>query len=147
PRRPLTRPGNIVRAVSPVSPLLQIPGMRTFALTLLVTGSAVAQGVAGFTDLSFPNPTSQGSPSLDATVWYPATAAGQNAPLRGRPGGYPVLVFLHGLGVFGSGYAALGQRFAEHDYVVVLANTARTSPTTQIDDGIATYPALVQANA
>lgn len=119
--------------------------MRTLAL-LLVTGSAVAQGIAGFTDLTFPNPTTQGTANIDATVWYPATAAGRNAPLRARPGGYPVLVFLHGLNVIGSGYAALGQRFAEHDYVVVLGNTARSSATTQIDDAIATFPALVNAN-
>jgi hypothetical protein len=118
---------------------------RTLA-SFLCSAAAISQGNAGYADLSFQNPTAQGTATLTATVYYPAMAPGRDAPLLPRAGGHPVVVFLHGLNVLGRGYGALGQRFAEQGYVVVLGNTALSSATTQINDGIAMFPALVQAN-
>lgn len=119
--------------------------MRLLAFALLAV-HASTQGFAGFTNLTLQNPTGQGSPSIPATVYYPANAPGHQSPLLPQPGGHPVLVFLHGLNVLGSGYGALGERFAQRGYVVVLGNTAQSSATQQLADGIATFAALGLAN-
>ena len=48
----------------------------------------------GYRDLSFPNTTGQGSTTLSARVYYPATSSGANTPMVTPPaGGYPVVVF------------------------------------------------------
>ena len=54
--------------------------VRAAACTLLLAACASAQA-AGYRDLAFANPTGQGSSSLQARVYYPATVAGVNAPM------------------------------------------------------------------
>lgn len=116
-------------------------------LVALLAAPLLAQGfAAGRADIVLANPTGQGSANLPATIYYPAATAGLGVPLLPQPGGYRVLVFLHGLNVLGSGYGALGTRFAQNGYVVVLGNTAQSSATLQVQDGIATFAALAQAN-
>ena len=64
--------------------------------------------------MNLPNPTNRGSSTLRARVHYPATRAGQNAPLRPAPAsGYPTVVFLHGYSLVGSAYRDLGDRLAD----------------------------------
>lgn len=117
-------------------------------LAILLAAPLVAQTFAvGHADLVLANPTGQGSANIPATIYYPATTTAPSAPLLPRAGGYRVLVFQHGLNVLGSGYGALGSRFAQNGYVVVLGNTAQSSATLQVQDGIATFAALAQANA
>jgi dienelactone hydrolase len=115
---------------------------------LLFAAPLFAQSfAAGHANLVLANPTGQGSANIPATVYYPAATAGLGVPLLPRPSGHRVLVFLHGLNVLGSGYGALGTRFAQHGYVVVLGNTAQSSASLQVQDGIATFAALAQANS
>jgi len=124
--------------------------IRALALAL---ASALLQPVsvgqeAGYRDLSFPNTTGQGSSTLAARVYYPATSAGANAVMIAPPaGGYPVIVFLHGWTQTGASYSKLGTYLSKKGYVAVLNNTAQFSFSTQADDGIAYFGALVTANA
>ena len=102
----------------------------------------------GYRDLSFPNTTGQGSSTLSARVYYPATSSGANTPMVAPPaGGYPVVVFLHGWTQTGASYSKLGTYLSKKGYVAVLNNTAQFSFSTQADDGKAYFGALVTANA
>jgi pimeloyl-ACP methyl ester carboxylesterase len=103
--------------------------------------------IAGYRNLTLPNPTSQGSSSLPVRIYYPATTAGQNAPIVTPPAsGYPVVVFLHGLFQIGRAYSRLGNHLAKNGYVAVMNETGQFSPSLQADDGAALYHALVVAN-
>ena len=103
---------------------------------------------AGYRGVTWPNTTGQGSATLSARVYYPATAAGVNAPMIAPPaGGYPVVVFLHGFTQVGTSYNRLGSYLSRRGYVVVLNNTGQFSATVQADDAEAYYFALVAANA
>lgn len=122
------------------------PPLRTLLLfTLLLAPAAPAQ--VGWRDDAFANPTTSGSSALLARVHYPATQAGQNAPLRSRAGGYPIVVFLHGYGGLGRNYPDLGDRLAAAGFIAVLSDTARIELQVQRDDGIALLAALRQENA
>ncbi|MCC6672979.1 MAG: hypothetical protein IT458_18080 [Planctomycetes bacterium] len=119
----------------------------TFAVPLLALAlAAQAPFPAGYRDATFPNTTGQGTASLAARVYYPATAAGANQPVRPQAGGYPVLVFLHGFAALGRLYGPLGTAFAEHGCVAVLLDTAQFSGPTLTLDGIAMHGALAVAN-
>ncbi|MCU0864064.1 MAG: hypothetical protein MUC36_09745 [Planctomycetes bacterium] len=120
--------------------------MLPLLAVLLIAPLAAQTFAAGHADIVLANPTGQGSANIPATIYYPAAAPGPGVPLLPRAGGYRVLVFLHGLNVLGSGYGALGTRFAQNGYVVVLGNTAPSSAVLQVQDGIATFAALAQAN-
>ena len=103
--------------------------------------------IAGYRNLTLPNPTAQGSSSLPVRVYYPALATGQNAPMANPPAaGYPTVVFLHGLFVTGSSYSRLGRHLAENGYIAILNDTGQFSPSLQAEDGAALYHALVVAN-
>ena len=106
-----------------------------------------AKGQTGWRDASLPNPTSSGSATLSARIHYPSTQAGPNVPLLPRPGGYPVVVFLHGYGGLGRNYPDLGDRLAAAGFLAVLSDTAMIQPNVQRDDGIALFAALVAENA
>lgn len=115
-------------------------------LTLIITCNVSGQ-IAGYRNLTLPNPTSQGSSSLPVRVYYPALTATQNAPIVAPPAaGYPTVVFLHGLFQIGRAYSRLGRYLAERGYVVVLNETGQFSSSLQADDGAALYHALVVAN-
>lgn len=118
--------------------LLQLSGLS------LTAQSGLAVGIR---DVAWPNTTGQGSGMLTARVHYPATTAGTNAPVLPAPGGWPVVVFLHGFAIQGSAYAALGNAWASRGMVVVLSNTAQFDNVGQEQDGRALYPAVVAANA
>ena len=115
--------------------------------TLSLQLSSTAQE-SGYRDLSFPNTTGQGSNTLSARVYYPAVAAGVNtAMVTPPPGGYPVVVYLHGWTQTGASYSKLGRYLSRKGYVAVLNNTAQFSFSTQADDGKAYFGALTAANA
>ena len=101
----------------------------------------------GVRDVTFANPTSQGSTTLPTRVLYPATVAGSNTPLLQQSGGWPAVTFLHGFALLGSSYEALGRRWAERGFVVALGNTAQFDNLLQEDDGRAMFAALQVANA
>lgn len=113
---------------------------------LLSTVTAQAPYKVGARYEAFLNPTSTGSSLLYASVYYPATQDGYQAPIVKRQGGHPVLVFLHGFGALGQMYPELGFDFARAGYVSVLLNTAQNDPPLQIQDGRASYFALLQEN-
>lgn len=120
-----------------------------FALGLLVASTLAAQTpyAVGSRDVAWPNTTGQGAASLTARVLYPATSAGSNAPLLPQPGGWPVVVFLHGFAITGSSYVPLGSQWAQQGFVVVLSNTSQFDNVGQENDGRALFPALGAANA
>jgi pimeloyl-ACP methyl ester carboxylesterase len=103
--------------------------------------------VSGFQDFTFPNLSGKGTHALWTTVYYPALSEGWMTPIVPRAGGHPVLVFLHGSGLFGHQYPALARNLSDNGYVVVLTNTALTHYPTQVDDARALFPALGVANA
>ena len=123
--------------------------VRALALAasgMLLCSLAVGQE-AGYRDLSFPNTTGQGSSTLSARVYYPATAAGANTPMVTPPaGGYPLGVFLHGWLQQGTSYPKLGNFLAKKGYVAVLNNTGQFSSSVQGNDAKAYYPALSVAS-
>ncbi len=120
---------------------------RAALCATLVAVCAVAQG-AGYRDLSFANPTGQGSSSLQARVYYPATAVGANTPMRTPPpGGYPVVVYLHGWSQLGRNYSRLGRALAEAGYVAVLNDNTPFNTAQQALDGAAYFAALSAAAA
>ena len=116
------------------------------AALLLATAGAAQPFQAAFRDLPLQNRTSQGSTVLQARVYYPGYAPVQNAPMIPRQGGYPVYVFLHGMGSIGSMYTEHGRMFAERGYVCVLSDTAQSDGALQYLDGIAIYPSLTAEN-
>ncbi|MCA8951217.1 MAG: hypothetical protein KDE27_17045 [Planctomycetes bacterium] len=116
----------------------------TFLVSLLLIATASAQ--VGWRDEALPNPTTGGSATLLARCYYPALQSGQNAPLLPRPGGYPIVVFLHGYGGLGRNYPDLGERLAAAGYLAVLSDTAMTDPTLQAADAAALLPALALEN-
>lgn len=126
--------------------------LHTLALSAVasfaIASTAAAQPfAAGFRTDSFPNTTGQGTASLTARVYYPATSAGNGAPLvPPPPAGYPVVVFLHGFAALGSFYPPLGEAWARAGFVAVLGDTAQFAAGTQVLDAIATFAALRTAN-
>lgn len=101
----------------------------------------------GRRDVGWANTTGAGSGTLAARVHYPATAAGSNTPVAPRPGGWPVVVFLHGFASPGTLYGAFGDALAARGYVVVVNNTATFDNNGQEADGRALYSAAVAADA
>ena len=139
-----------------VGTMRTMPSMRSCSPSLLLllfvlqgAGAAIAQAPwpVGVRDVAFANATGQGSSTLAARVLYPATTAGNNAPLVPQPGGWPVIVFLHGFALLGNSYQSLGSDWAANGFVVVLGNTAQFDNVGQEADGRATFAALVAANA
>jgi dienelactone hydrolase len=126
--------------------------MRTssFAVTpaLLLAASLSAQPYApAWRDLPIANRTSQGSSVLQARVYYPGVAAGQGQALVPNASGYPVYVFLHGLGSLGQAYWPVGDMFAQRGWVCVLPDTAVSDSGLQLADAKAMFASLVAENA
>ena len=115
-------------------------------LVSLLPAAAAQLAQPGFRDEVFQNSTGSGSSQLRARVYYPATTAGYNAPLLALPGGYPVIVFQHGFGLPGSAYGLFGQELSSRGYVVVQGETAVTSSSLQVLDGLAMFPTLEAVN-
>jgi pimeloyl-ACP methyl ester carboxylesterase len=115
---------------------------------LLTTGLASAQVpyLVGVHDVAWANTVGIGSAILLARVSYPATAAGQDAPVLPSPTGWPVVVFLHGYGRIGSDYSLLAKAWAERGFAVVALDTARFDFVLQEADAIATHGLLPAAN-
>lgn len=115
----------------------------------LLAGALAGQQSVGHLDVSWPNHTGAGSPTLDARLHYPALASGLNAPMAppASPNGYPVVVFLHGYDKLGSDYVAIGSALAESGYVAVMLNTAQWSFQLMLDDTRALFAALASVSA
>ncbi len=107
--------------------------MRPIALSslagLVLSGALLAQHPVGTFDVSWANPTGQGSATLDSRLHYPAASAGVGTRIATPPNsaGWPVVVFLHGYGMTGNDYAHIGDSLAEQGYVAVMMNTAQWS--------------------
>lgn len=127
----------------PMTPLR----VSVLALALLVPVAAQAPLAVGRTTVAWTNPTSSGSPVLDAVVYYPALTSGAGVPIAAHPAGWPVVVFLHGYGLVGSDYAALAAAWADAGFVVVLSNTSQWDYFGQAADAIALHGAVGAANA
>jgi pimeloyl-ACP methyl ester carboxylesterase len=123
------------------------PWLLSF-LVLAAAPALPAQGpyAVGVRDVSLPNPTGQGSASIACRVHHPAASPGTNVPVLAQPGGWPVVVFLHGFAAVGNNYALLGDALAAAGYVAVMHNTMQFDNQGQEYDGRALYPALVAAN-
>jgi len=116
---------------------------------LLSFGGICAQAphAVGTTTVAWPNTTGFGSPTLDATVCYPAVTEGVGTPLLQHSTGWPVVVFLHGYSFLGQDYTWLGETWASQGFVVVLSNTAQYDFVCQGQDGNALYSAALAENA
>lgn len=117
------------------------------SLLLLAAPLAAQTFAVGIRDVSLPNTTGQGSGNLTARVHYPAVAAGTNAAVLPRAGGWPVVVYLHGFAATGNNYAPVGNALAANGFVAVMSNTMQFDNQGQEYDGRALYSALVAANA
>ena len=107
----------------------------------------VAQHQVGWRDMPLANRTASGSAILQARVAYPAANGGPDAPILQRPGGWPVVVFLHGNGTTGKMYENVRDPLVLAGTVVVLSDTALSSASLQREDGTALYPTLTAENA
>jgi dienelactone hydrolase len=88
--------------------------------------------------------------SLAAVVCYPSKVAAEdehNAQLAPRKGGYPVIVFMHGLGGSGSQMLGVGRHFARNGYIAVLTDTTRFNRSLQARNGAAFFSCLKLCNA
>jgi dienelactone hydrolase len=94
---------------------------------------------------AFSNPTKRGSKKLKSSVWYPSKS-GNKALAKAPAGGFPVVVFLHGLGALANYYPGLGRLLSQNGYIVVQSDTARYNPLQQRSDGFALFHALKKAN-
>ena len=123
---------------------------RCAALTVCIAfhTAVVAQATlpVGVTQTDWANTTGSGSAKLTSVVHYPAQAAGVDAPLATRVGGWPVIVFLHGYAAYAANYATLGDAWAARGYVVVLSDTSLTDWFQQPLDGRALHTAVLAAN-
>ncbi len=99
----------------------------------------------GTRSVSERNPFRYGSAVLQATVFYPAQRNGRTATFLPKPGGRPVLLFLHGYDRVGREYAALGRTFAAAGWVVVLLDTSKRNPWGQVYDAAAWHGVLLAA--
>lgn len=99
----------------------------------------------GVRDFSFLNGSGKGSAWLTARIHYPAAAAGMDTPVLARPGGWPVVVHLHGYTALGSFYGPLGTGLAAAGFVAVMSDTAQFDAGLQELDGRALFAALVEA--
>ncbi|MFK7738771.1 MAG: alpha/beta hydrolase family protein [Planctomycetota bacterium] len=115
--------------------------LATCALALT---SQAQQYQVGFASVQWSNFSGSGSPTLDADVHYPALQAG--GPVVATAAGLPVVVFLHGYGLLGSDYAAIGDHLASYGYVSVMLNTAQFSYLDEVADARAMFDALTLAN-
>lgn len=124
------------------------PLRATFAAAVLsIAATAQTTLSVGTRAVAWANPTAHGSVTLAATVHYPALTAGVDVPLLPRPGGWPVVVFLHGYGLLGNAYAALAGAWASSGFVVVLSDTCQFDWDCQEQDGRALYSAVIAQNA
>lgn len=123
--------------------------VRSSLLALVLTAGALAQTASpvGVRSVAWPGTAPVTSSSLLATVHYPAATAGPNAPVLPHPTGWPVVVFLHGLGWLGQDYAALADAYVAEGFVVVLSDTCQWDWACQEADGLALHGALVAADA
>ena len=124
--------------------------MRTFpapgALALLVSILPAQTYATGWQDFAFTNATSQGSPTIPCRVHYPALTQGQGAAVLPRPGGWPVVVFLHGAGSMGSDYSTVSGPLARSGYVAVMVDDARYDMVLLAQDATALHAILQQEN-
>ncbi|MBX3463654.1 MAG: hypothetical protein KF830_10810 [Planctomycetes bacterium] len=121
---------------------LRTAAVLAFSATLL---AQVPQQIARRT-VGWPNPTAQGSATLEATVYFPAVIQGNVATVQPTPGGWPVVVFLHGYGLLGADYNVFATSLTEAGFVVVLSDTSQWDYFGQAADGKALYGALSAAN-
>lgn len=119
------------------------------AAAAFVAANAAAQALlpVGRHDLAWANPTTAGSPTLFARIYYPATVAGFDTPPLPSPSGWPTVVFLHGYGQIGSDYNQLAAAWSEQGFAVVALDTARFDFAMLRDDAIAAHQAIQFANA
>ena len=117
--------------------------IRSLLVVLASTAALAAQTLpVGFRDFPLRNRTSSGTPTLQARIYYPAQSAGQNAPVRQQPGGYPVYVFCHGNGHPGNLYISHGTLLAENGFVCVLIDTALSDSDLLYRDAVAHWVSL-----
>ncbi|MEM7205389.1 MAG: hypothetical protein AAF628_34355 [Planctomycetota bacterium] len=113
----------------------------------LLVPTAAAQGFpVGNRDLPLANVTATGSSVLSSVVHYPALVAGRNTPLLAQAGGWPVVVFLHGLGLSASDYTDIAGALASQGIITVVQDTAIRQRDLQLDDAIACFPSLQAEN-
>jgi dienelactone hydrolase len=116
-----------------------------FALTLCLGSVAHAAPAISSRPEAFVNPSSSGAKTLDSVVWYP-TRGGSKALAKKPKGGFPVVVFLHGIGGLAENYAGISKILAGQGYIVVQNNTARFNGIQQRKDGAALFYALNAVN-
>lgn len=131
----------------PVAPLNLFPRLL-FAVALATVAVTAQQGrPVGTRSVTWPNPTAVGSPTLAATVRYPAATPGAGVPMLTHPNGWPVVVLLHGFGLIGQDYVVLADALVRTGFVVVLPDSCQWDWDCQEADGRAMFPALAFEDA
>ena len=111
---------------------------------LLISPTAAMAAVASRPEM-LANPTSSGAKALNSVSWYPSSGSKKLA--RAPKGGFPVVVFLHGIGGLAANYEGISKALGEQGYIVVQNNTAQFNGMQQRKDGAALYHALKAANS
>lgn len=119
-------------------------GPLAVALFASIAPSQIA--AIGTHDVAWPNASGFGTPVLTARVHYPAVVAGFDAPPQLQPGGWPVVVFLHGYSLLGRDYGALGEALVGPGQVAVMLDTAQFSYVDMEHDARALLAAIAEAN-
>lgn len=128
------------------SRMVRFSSLLAAAAFVVANAAAQAPLPVGTHDLAWANPTTAGSATLFARVYYPATVAGFDTPPLPSPSGWPTVVFLHGYGQIGSDYGQLAAAWTEQGYAVVALDTARFDFAMLSDDAIAAHEAIQVAN-
>lgn len=120
------------------------------SLAALVSLAAVAASqnpfAVGTQDVAWTNSTGQGAPTLYTRVLYPSPTGGVGGPVEPNPSGWPVIVFLHGYGLMGRDYVALGKKWASQGFAVVQPDTSQWNYLDQVADGTAVLASIRFAN-
>ncbi|MCS7086138.1 MAG: hypothetical protein NZ534_08705, partial [Bacteroidia bacterium] len=108
------------RAVAPALSTAILFASATHTTSAQSTPAATGSFAVGFRNVSF-SETGLANNPIQARVYYPATSAGQNAPVAS--GQFPVLAFGHGFNLNYLDYTQIFQHLASWGYFVVTPNT------------------------
>lgn len=105
---------------------LKLSHMKTLLLSLgllLASAGVYAQNFAiGSTTITFTDP-SRGNRAIETTVYYPATAAGNNTPVAGTGIKFPVISFGHGFVMTTAAYDNIWSSLVPEGFIVALPKT------------------------
>ncbi len=125
---------------------------QAVAIALSIVGLAAefcraqAPLAVGHHDTSFLQGSGFGTTYVQTHLVYPSVVGGLNAPVAPNPNGWPVIVWLHGFGLWGQHYQNLGEAWARAGFLVVQLDTGIWDHQALTFDGQSVFHGLVAAN-